>query len=195
MPSAKQYPAQMMPAVGDWIRVQTDQGIFPSRVFAVDHTHLDCQLVPAYLAPHQRLLISYRRGNESWRLPVDVIDTVHRQGIMSLRVKGQAHRADARYHPRYTLPLSAETLGSPDERTSVQVTDLSLGGCRILASHPYPMGLHLVLRLQGPTDTLSLPSEVVWQQRDIAADERYAVGLMFVNLASPDRAVLESWLS
>jgi Tfp pilus assembly protein PilZ len=74
------------------------------------------------------------------------------------------------------------------------VTDLSLGGCRILAPHPYPIGLHLVLRLQGPTDTLFLPSEVVWLQRDIATDERYAVGLMFVNLASPDRAVLESWL-
>ncbi|MCY0879626.1 MAG: PilZ domain-containing protein [Firmicutes bacterium] len=182
------------PVRGDTVRIVTDQGIFPARMFEGRRQRWTTELIPAYLTPRQRVILLFWSAERPWRVAAEVERCRYDLGFLVFRIATPPTASDPRQHPRFPWPWPADLYLPDGQAVAVPVSDLSLGGCRVTVPGSCLVGARLVIGLRQGGEELLLPSVVVWRQFAPSSRDQGQVGLMFVNLARPDRAVLASWL-
>jgi len=95
---------------------------------------------------------------------------------------------EMRRHPRFTVsvPVEVHAEGS-DTPIRCTTSDLSLGGCYIESTHPFPVGSTLDLRLQ-------LEGTLLIQARVITSYPQVGNGMQFTRMLPEDRAELSKFL-
>jgi hypothetical protein len=98
------------------------------------------------------------------------------------------HSPERRKHPRFTVSLPVEVHTEGGEAAFQCITsDVSLGGCYIETTYPFPVGTTLDLRLRIE-DTLHIQAKV------ITAYPQVGNGMQFVKILPEDHAELNAFL-
>jgi c-di-GMP-binding flagellar brake protein YcgR len=98
------------------------------------------------------------------------------------------HLPERRKNPRFTVSLDVElhTEGG-DTAFRCTTSDLSLGGCYIETTCPFPVGTTLDLKLRIE-DTLHLQAKV------ITSDPQVGNGMQFIRILPEDHTLLNAFL-
>lgn len=101
------------------------------------------------------------------------------------RRMNQARRA----HPRYQLTTTAEfTELESGARGSARSSDVSLGGCFVDTTSPYPAGKTVKLRLTRENRSFEAIAEIVCSMAGMG------MGLKFIRIEPEKLKVLEAWI-
>jgi len=92
-----------------------------------------------------------------------------------------------RLYTRFSFFALAEVLDATGAVMRTRVTNVSYGGCRLLAQGQFPVGAAVTVRIQTPTDHFEATAKVV---HSTAND----VGLLFGNIPTPSLFVLRKWI-
>lgn len=92
-----------------------------------------------------------------------------------------------RLYARYPFAAPAEVLDAAGAMMRTRVTDLSYGGCRLLAQGRFPVGAAVTVTIRTPTDHFETTAKVVHSTVN-------DVGLMFGNIPTPSLLVLRKWI-
>ena len=85
---------------------------------------------------------------------------------------------------------SAEIIDDEENtRSSSQVSDLSLHGCCVKASNPFPVGTSVTIEIYRDADFLEAPATVAY------FTPKKAMGLAFTGMEPRFAAVLKKWLA
>jgi hypothetical protein len=99
-------------------------------------------------------------------------------------------QAERRREPRYPFIAMAEIVDEKENaRTSSRVSDLSLHGCYMETSNPFPQGANVTVEIYTETEFLETPATVAFRE---AAQ---GMGLMFRDMPEYFTSVLNRWLS
>jgi hypothetical protein len=93
---------------------------------------------------------------------------------------------------RCSVVASAEVteLGSGSStKLSARISELGLGGCYIDTLNPFPEGTVVQLRILRDDGVFESKAKVVY------ADQRFGMGLTFVEMPPNHRSLLEGWLA
>jgi hypothetical protein len=94
-----------------------------------------------------------------------------------------------RRHPRYQITTTAEfTEQETGARGSARTSDVSLGGCFVDTTSPYPAGKRIQLRLSRGGQSIECPAEVVCSLPGMG------MGLRFLQCDAPMGDVLADWI-
>ena len=92
-----------------------------------------------------------------------------------------------RLYTRYDFSAAATITDSSGRETLAQVTNISVGGCRLITGNEFPVGARVVIRIQSAADRFEAPANVVH-----CADD--GVGLMFNTEHPQSLLVLNKWI-
>ncbi|PYU09384.1 MAG: hypothetical protein DMG37_23490 [Acidobacteria bacterium] len=92
-----------------------------------------------------------------------------------------------RLYTRFSFSALAEVLNDTGAVTRTRVTNVSYGGCRLLAQGQFPMGAKVTVTIQTPTDHFEATATVVYSTANV-------VGLMFGNIPKQSLLVLQKWI-
>jgi hypothetical protein len=74
-------------------------------------------------------------------------------------------------------------------KLSARTSEIGMGGCYIDVLNPFPVGTPIQLRILRDQGVFSAKAKVVY------CDPKFGMGVAFVELASKDKALLETWLA
>jgi hypothetical protein len=98
-------------------------------------------------------------------------------------------RAERRRTPRYPFIAEVEVTDEKDNsRTSTHIRELSLHGCYVEMSNPFPEGANVVLEIYSEKEFVETHATVAYVERD------QGMGLTFGELPSYYAVVLNKWL-
>lgn len=97
---------------------------------------------------------------------------------------------ERRRSSRIPFVASAEIIDEEENtRSSSQVSDLSLHGCCVKTSNPFPVGTSVTVEIYRDADFLEAPATVAY------FTPQKAMGLTFTTLEPQFAAVLKKWLA
>lgn len=92
-----------------------------------------------------------------------------------------------RLYTRYAFCATAKVLDSSGLETSAEVTNISVGGCRLITSTRFSVGVRVVIKIQAGSDYFEAPANIVHCTEN-------GVGVMFHNESSKSFLVLNKWI-
>ncbi|PSR22503.1 MAG: hypothetical protein C7B45_06695 [Sulfobacillus acidophilus] len=183
-----------LPQLGDSVLLVVDgQGIFSTSLLRVDGQIIYCQSIPAYCAPKQNLRMLFPVDNHLWTLLVQVERDQPVPDVIRLHIRGPASDPDPRQHPRYPIAVAVSAQFPDGHILRTQSTDLSLSGVGVVVNQLPPIGARLQLKLTHHHITVEVLAQVVRQMPDSDSTGVY-IALMFINLATPDRDTIQTWI-
>src|SRR5215831_6477580 len=97
---------------------------------------------------------------------------------------------ERRRSARVPFLASAEIIDEDENtRSSSQVSDLSLHGCCVKASNPFPVGTTVTIEIYREADFLEAPATVAY------FTPQRAMGLAFTSMEPRFAAILKKWLN
>jgi PilZ domain len=97
---------------------------------------------------------------------------------------------ERRRSARVPFVASAEIIDEEENtRSSSQVSDLSLHGCCVKATNPFPVGTSVTVEIYREADFLEAPATVAY------FTPQKAMGLAFTSIEPRFVAVLKKWLA
>ena len=97
---------------------------------------------------------------------------------------------ERRRSTRIPFVASAEIIDDEENtRSSSQVSDLSLHGCCVQASNPFPVGTSVTIEIYREEDFLEAPATVAY------FTPQKAMGLAFTSIEPRFAAILKKWLA
>jgi PilZ domain-containing protein len=98
-------------------------------------------------------------------------------------------RAERRRAPRYPFIAMAEIVDDKENaRTSSQVSDLSLHGCYVEMTNPFPEGTNVLIEIYTETEFLEAHATVAYLA------PKQGMGLIFSEMPQYFAGVLNRWL-
>lgn len=98
-------------------------------------------------------------------------------------------QTERRREPRYPFIAMAEIVDEKENaRTSSRVSDLSLHGCYVELSDPFPQGTNVLVEIYTETEFLETPATVTFREA------KQGMGLMFREMPEYFTSVLKGWL-
>ena len=94
---------------------------------------------------------------------------------------------EKRLYTRYAFSASATITDSSGLETSAQVTNISVGGCRLVTGAWLSIGTRVTVKIRRETDYFEAPGNVVHCAED-------GVGVMFHNESAKSLLVLTKWV-
>ena len=74
-------------------------------------------------------------------------------------------------------------------KLSARTSEIGMGGCYVDVLNPFPLGTQLNLRILRDQGVLSAKAKVAY------CDQKFGMGVAFTEIASKDKALLETWLA
>jgi len=97
---------------------------------------------------------------------------------------------EARLAPRYSCAFDIEVT---DLRSETQITeqtkDLSLFGCGVITSKPFPKGTRVRIKLSHGGADMAALARVVYARPD------FGMGVAFTSIEPEDERILEGWIA
>ena len=97
------------------------------------------------------------------------------------------HWGGPRLCTRYAFAAAATIIDSGGLETPAQVTNISVGGCRLSTNARVSVGASVVIKIQVATDCFEVRANVVHRAED-------SVGVMFHNESPESFLVLNKWI-
>jgi PilZ domain len=98
--------------------------------------------------------------------------------------------AERRRTPRYPFIAQAEIIDERENaRTSSKISDLSLGGCYVELTNPFPPGTNVTVEIYSEDEFLEANATVAFQEA------KQGMGLTFREMPDHFTAVLKGWLA
>ena len=98
-------------------------------------------------------------------------------------------QTERRRAPRYPFIALAEIVDEKENaRTSSRVSDLSLHGCYVEMTHPFPQGTNVMIEICTETESLETQATVAYFK------PRQGMGLTFSEMPEYSANVLNRWL-
>jgi hypothetical protein len=117
--------------------------------------------------------------------PPAICRTITGSGLLEVRVAEQ----DRRRTPRYSFVASAEIVAEhSDVRVAASVTELSLHGCYLDMTNPFPLSTPVTIKISAADQVFESKGRVIYLHPGIGA------GVTFLEVAPLSRALLKSWL-
>ena len=104
---------------------------------------------------------------------------------------------EKRAHPRVAISWKA-SIAAAGQTEDVQLKDISLGGAFVVCADPLALNDRFKISIRIPDqDPLSLNAEVVWSNKNMAADRvvNRGMGIRFIENTEKDRQRLEEALA
>lgn len=99
-------------------------------------------------------------------------------------------QAERRREPRYPFIAMAEIVDEKENaRISSRVSDLSLNGCYVELSDPFPEGTNVVLEIYTETEFLETRATVAFREA------KQGMGLTFREMPEYFASILNRWLA
>lgn len=96
---------------------------------------------------------------------------------------------DRRRTPRYSFVASAEVVAdNSDARVAANVSELSLHGCYLDMTNPFPLSTPVSIKISAATQVFESKGRVIYLHPGIGA------GVTFLEVAPLYRAILKNWL-
>ena len=93
-----------------------------------------------------------------------------------------------RLYTRYGFSATATIVHSPGVEIPAKVTNISVGGCRLLSSTvQIAVGMRVIIKIQKGSDYFEAPANVVHRAED-------SIGVMFHNESQQSFLVLNKWI-
>ena len=96
---------------------------------------------------------------------------------------------ERRRSPRYSFAGKAEiTADNPGASATVNVSELSLRGCRLDIKNPFPVNVPITVKISASGEIFESKAKIIYLQPGIGA------GVSFLAMEPQSRAVLRRWL-
>ena len=97
---------------------------------------------------------------------------------------------ERRISPRIPFAASAEIIdGAESTRSASQVCDLSLQGCYVQLSNPFPEGTEVTIEIYKDEDFVETPATVAFNM------PKKGMGLTFVGMEPQFATILKKWIA
>jgi hypothetical protein len=119
-------------------------------------------------------------------------EELHMMSVVETKIEASARpkTIERRHNPRYAFVADVEIIDAESGITiAAHTSDLSRGGCYVDTFNPFPEHTAVTLRLRKWRETLEARAQVVY------SSEGLGMGLMFGVFDTPERAIIEKWLT